>query len=253
MNKNLGKGSDLLTHLINPRWIFLLMIMGALLSFELFNYSTTEHALMDILGGMEFGSIHWSTLLAIAFCAIDFAGIARLFTPEIGLAEPKEVWYLFIAWLVGATANAILTWWGVMMALTNHTIQSSAIIAPEIILKVVPIFVAVMVWVVRVLIVGTLSIAMDRMLHDENSAPMRQSGPSMMNQRPTAVGSLSTGQRSQPTSFARSAISQGRQSTDARADRQTPAVNERLEPTYHSLSMSSSGNRPGKEKGRLNL
>lgn len=142
MKKDFGK---VFTSLADPRWIFLLMIIGALLSFELFNYSTTEHALMDIMGGMEFGIIHWSTLLSIACYGIDFAGIARLFMPEMGRAELKEVWYLFVAWLIGATANAILTWWDVTMALTNHQVQSASVIAPEILLRVVPIFVAVMV------------------------------------------------------------------------------------------------------------
>jgi hypothetical protein len=79
--------------------IFALILMGALLAFEVFNYSTTDFALTDLLGvNLQFMGLRWATILSIAFCGIDFAGIARLFTPEKGRGEPAEVWYLFGAW-----------------------------------------------------------------------------------------------------------------------------------------------------------
>ena len=86
------------------------IIIGALLAFEVFNYSTTQFALNDVLGNLTFAGIGWATILALAFCGIDFAGIARLFTPERGGGEPKEVWYLFGAWIIAATMNAIPKW-----------------------------------------------------------------------------------------------------------------------------------------------
>src|SRR5512134_2184796 len=82
---------------------FGLIIIAALIAFEIFNFSTTMYALSDLLGDLEFASIKWATILAIAFCGIDFAGIARLFTPEAGDKEPSEAWYLFGAWLLAAT------------------------------------------------------------------------------------------------------------------------------------------------------
>src|SRR6185295_3405001 len=87
------------------------IILSALLAFEVFNYSSTSFALQGILGNLAFGPLKWATILAIAFCGIDFAGIARIFTPEKGRDEPAEVWYLFAAWLLAATFNATLTWW----------------------------------------------------------------------------------------------------------------------------------------------
>ena len=77
-----------------------LMIVGALLAFEIFNFSTTQFALEDVLGDLKFAGFRWATILAIAFCGIDFAGIARIFTPQQGRDEPAEVWYLFGAWLL---------------------------------------------------------------------------------------------------------------------------------------------------------
>jgi len=71
--------------------LFGLLIVGALLAFELFNYSTTDFALTDLLGDLKFMGVSWATILSVAFCGIDFAGIARLFTPEQGRDEPMEV------------------------------------------------------------------------------------------------------------------------------------------------------------------
>ncbi|MGC1376435.1 MAG: hypothetical protein WA821_09435 [Anaerolineales bacterium] len=139
------------------------MIIGALLAFEIFNYSTTEFALKDVLGNLSFAGIGWATILSIAFCGIDFAGIARLFTPEQGRDEPAEVWYLFGAWILAAAMNATLTWWGVSVAIANHVSQGSAVLSNATIQSVVPVFVAIMVWVIRVLIIGTFSIAGERM------------------------------------------------------------------------------------------
>lgn len=138
------------------------MIIGALLAFELFNFSTTEFALNDVLGNLKFAGIKWATILSIAFCGIDFAGIARLFTPEQGADEPAEVWYLFGAWILAAAMNATLTWWGVSVAIASHTSQGAAVIGGDTIQKVVPVFVAVMVWVIRILIIGTFALAGER-------------------------------------------------------------------------------------------
>jgi hypothetical protein len=142
--------------------LFGLLIVVALLAFELFNYSTTDFALSDLLGKLKFLGVRWATILSIAFCGIDFAGIARLFTPEQGRDEPAEVWYLFGAWMLAATMNAMLTWWGVSIALLNHQSLGTPVVDSATLLKVVPIFVAVMVWLTRVLIIGTLSVAGDR-------------------------------------------------------------------------------------------
>src|SRR5512134_1984182 len=141
-----------------------LMIIGALLAFEIFNFSTTQFALLDVLGDLAFGGFRWATILAIAFCGIDFAGIARIFTPEQGADEPKEVYYLFGAWFLAAAFNAILTWWGVSVAIVSHNSASGgAVISATTMTKIVPIFVAAMILLVRVLLIGTFSLAGDRL------------------------------------------------------------------------------------------
>jgi hypothetical protein len=159
-----NRRNPLLTQVSGQRGlIFGLIIVIALLSFEIFNYGTTEYALADLVGELRFLGIPWATILAIAFCGIDFAGIARLFTPEAGVDEAREVWYLFGAWLLAATMNALLTWWGVSLAVLNHSTLGNIVIDQGTLLKVVPIFVAVMVWLIRVLIIGTFALAGDRL------------------------------------------------------------------------------------------
>jgi len=152
---------------------FGLMILGALLAFEVFNFSTTEFALNDVLGSLTFMGVRWATILSIAFCGIDFAGIARIFTPEQGRDEPVEVWYLFGAWILAAAMNATLTWWGVSVAITTHVSQGSAVIGSDTMRTVVPVFVAVMVWVIRILIIGTFSVAGERLFTQDANRPRR--------------------------------------------------------------------------------
>ncbi len=204
--------------------IFGAILVAALLAFEVFNFSTTAFALADVLGGLTFAGIRWSTILAIAFCGIDFAGIARIFTPQQGRDEPQEVWFLFGAWLLAAGFNATLTWWGVSVAIMNHTSEGTILVGQTMLIKVVPIFVAVMVWMIRVLIIGTFSLAGENLFSMADnrvaSRPAYQNSP-----RP-----LTQTTRIQPAS-----------SYPRPAPKPTP-INQPLprpEPTYHPIGMSA--------------
>ena len=148
------------------------MILFALFAFEVFNFSTTQFALRDVLGDLTFAGMQWASILAVAFCGIDFAGIARIFTPEQGRDEPAEVYYLFGAWILAAGFNASLTWWGVSVAIVSHSSAAAgAVVSSATLTKVVPIFVAVMVWLIRVLIIGTFSLAGDRLFTTATNRP----------------------------------------------------------------------------------
>lgn len=208
--------------------LFGMLILGALLAFEIFNYSTTDFALTDLLGNLRFMDLRWATILAIAFCAIDFAGIARLFTPERGSGEPREVWYLFGAWLLAATMNAMLTYWGVTIAILSHTSLGGSILSQETLIKVVPLFVAIMVWVIRVLIIGTFSVAGDRLFSQSDARPPVRQAP----------------RQSQPQPLAAPAVIPPQVAGFKQAPKADPAAANsnysRTEPTYHPVSMSSS-------------
>ncbi len=180
------------------------LLLVALFAFEIFNYSTTDFALTDLLGAnLKFMGIRWATILSIAFCAIDFAGIARIFTPEQGESEPVEVWYLFGAWVLAAAINATLTWWGVSVATHSHTALGSAILGRETLVKIVPVFVAVMVWTIRILLIGTFSVAGERIFTQAKTQPTRApysrlAQPSTQAARP-ALKTTSAPTRPEPT------------------------------------------------------
>ncbi|MEP6894172.1 MAG: hypothetical protein ABI986_01065 [Chloroflexota bacterium] len=147
------------------------IILSALLAFEVFNYSSTAFALHDILGDLSFGPMSWATILAVAFCGIDFAGIARIFTPEQGRDEPAEVWYLFAAWLLAAGFNATLTWWGVSVAILKHNAEGGILLGQQTMTNIVPVFVAGMVLLIRVLLINAFSVAGDRMFSQADERP----------------------------------------------------------------------------------
>ena len=148
-----------------------LILVGALAAFESFNFSTTEFALADMLGDLKFSGLRWATILAIAFCGIDFAGLARLFTPDHGrtAAYSMETWYLLGAWFLGATMNAMMTWWAVSLAMMSHEFGNE-ILSREQLLAYVPVFVAALVWLTRILIIGTFSVAGERLFAQAEAA-----------------------------------------------------------------------------------
>jgi hypothetical protein len=215
-----------------------LMIVGALMAFELFNFGTTEFALRDVLGDLVFAGLRWSMILAIAFCAMDFAGIARIFTPQQGSEEPAEVWYLFGAWLLAAAFNAVLTWWGVSVAIANRVGVGSSAVGNETLTTVVPVFVAVMVWLIRVLIIGTFSIAGDRLFSTAASHSVSQR-------------SSSSGSARSPVGQAvpmRAASSRSMPSYRKAPKPSTASIYDGVEPTYHSVTLEATAPDSGRER-----
>lgn len=197
----------------NQRAMFIgLILFVALLAFELFNFDTTQFAMTDLLGDVRFVGIRWATILAIAFCAIDFAGLFRLFTPT-GSSNNREVWYLMGAWLIGASMNAVMTWWAVSLTLLNHELGNE-VLSREQLLRYVPIFVAVLVWLTRILFIGAFSMTGGQLRDGRRSAPAparsgskqsvpartasRSAAPSRMKAAPPPAQSRPRPQPSQP-------------------------------------------------------
>ncbi len=169
------------------------IMLVSLLAFEIFNFDTTRYALKSFLGEVTFVGITWAAILAVAFCAIDFAGLVRIFTPQRGADEPKETWYLMGAWFLGATMNAVMTWWAVSLTLLNHEFGNE-VLGREQLLKIVPVFVALLVWLTRILFIGALGVAGEQLLdahrnsrrHELAETPFAQ--PARALTRPAASG-----------------------------------------------------------------
>ena len=210
---------------IKRGFIFGGIILSALLAFEVFNYSSTSFALHDILGDLSFGPFQRATILAFAFCGIDFAGIARIFTPEKGRDEPAEVWYLFAAWFLAAAFNATLTWWGVSVAILKHNAEGGVLLGQENMTKLVPIFVAAMVLLIRVLLINTFSIAGDRIFSMAEEHPAQYA----QNQNKPAYRPANETNRI-PNPYPRPAP------RPTPVNISQPAYNE---PTYHPIGMAA--------------
>lgn len=225
--------------------IFGAILFAALLAFEAFNYSTTEFSLRDVFGSNS--GLRWSVLLAIAFCGIDFAGLARMFTPHAERDGSAEGWYLFGAWLLAGAMNAILTWWGVSVAIATHTPVGSAIISSQAMGRGVPVFVALMVWMIRILIIGTFAIAGERLFSMQDRRVNRrpqpvQQQPAYSMSRPGASASRprpATPMPSIPLASARALMEAQGHSSPSTRERQ-PASVTRPEPTYHPVGMAAS-------------
>lgn len=167
-------------------WIVGAIMVLALLAFELFNYTTTDFALTDLLGEMRFMGLRWAAILSIAFCGMDFAGLARLFMPERGSAPRPEAWYLMAAWFLAAGMNALLTWWGVSLALLNHAGLGNEVLSRDALLGVVPVFVAALVVLIRVLIIGAFTMTGERLFtaKETDRPPLTAAPPAATAARP---------------------------------------------------------------------
>lgn len=193
MQFSIDRGRDLLS-----RKIVVAAILGvALLAFEIFNFDTTQFALTNLLGEISFAGILWATILAIAFCAIDFAGLVRLFTPQRNAEEPRAVWFLTGAWFLGTIANSILTWWAVSLTLLSHEFGNE-VLSRETLLRYVPIFVAMLVWLTRILFIGAFSVAGEKALDASREASPGLPVAVTQRELPTAVQAGSTANARQP-------------------------------------------------------
>lgn len=223
------------------------ILVCALLAFEVFNYGTTSFALRDVLGDLKFGGVYWSSILAFAFCSIDFAGIARIFTPEQGRDEPAEVYYLFGAWLLAAAFNAMLTWWGVSVAIQNHNAQGGVLLGQATMTRIVPIFVASMVWLVRVLLIGTFSVAGERLF---TLADIYNRNASYRNENAFTAPQPRTSQPA-PRQQVNPPASNYPRPVPKPRPASVPAYGaNRPEPTYHPVGMSAMSNNENNSSAR---
>jgi hypothetical protein len=210
------------------RFLLGVILILALIAFEAFNFDTTRYALENLLGDVRFVGFAWATILAVAFCAIDFAGLGRLLTPERGRDEPKEIWYLTGAWLLGATMNAVMTWWAVSTVLLSHDLGNE-VLSREQLLHIVPVFVAVLVWLTRILFIGAVTMAGERLLHGDakgDSVPLNTSAPLGVNRQPAYAPQRSAAPARRPVAPVELGATRpsqaGRQQTTTRASRRPP-------------------------------
>jgi hypothetical protein len=133
------------------------LLLGAFFAFELFNYSTTKYALTDILGAAALFGLRWDTLLSLLFCTIDLGAFVRFVRPERPGEDPSAVHYLFAGWLLAAAFNAVLTWWGVSLAMVASNPQLGLI-------TWISVFISACVFLVRLFLMATLVVGGERVV-----------------------------------------------------------------------------------------
>lgn len=88
------------------------ILLSALVAFEIFNFGTTRNVLTSMLGVEKFVGLGIAVWLAIALCSMDIGGLARMFTEEKSFnKESSGVQVMFVAWIGAALINAALTYW----------------------------------------------------------------------------------------------------------------------------------------------
>ena len=137
--------------------VILSLLVFVFISVEIFSFSISYYALNDLLGEMDFWGIRWATVLAIAFCGIGLAGFALNLPPQPAGKKSRREGYLFGVWMAGATLNTILTWWGLSIVMANQPTGNARMIEPEVLANFIPVFMAVLAGLVRILISGTLA------------------------------------------------------------------------------------------------
>ena len=60
--------------------------------------------------------------------------------------------------------NAVMTWYAVSLAITARNV-GTAIVTRDTVIQYAPLFVALLVWLTRILFIGSISVTADRALH----------------------------------------------------------------------------------------
>jgi hypothetical protein len=222
--------------------LYIIVFGLALVAFEAFNYSTTDFALSDLLGELRFLGFRWATLLSIAFCGIDFAGIALLLAPQTSKDETRSAWFMFGAWILAATMNAILTWWGVVLAVQSHPVVSAGVVDEGFVTRTIPVFIALMVWVIRIMIVGSLSKKTDWTSGESVQSGSPGTSRREMRQAQSRAAHPVQNQRSVPAGMNSAAIHQAQ--NIKRGYRPEPTyIPMQDEAVFHTLKSSGTGQR----------
>lgn len=217
--------------------LYMIVFVLALIAFEAFNYSTTDFALSDLLGDLRFVGIRWATLLSISFCGIDFAGIALLLAPHNNEGETRSEWFMFGAWILAATMNALLTWWGVVLAIQSHLVISAGVVDEGFVTSTMPVFIALMVWVIRILVVGSLSKKSNRLVRESRKSNVPGGSRREFRQAQSRAAHPSQNSRTVPAGF--SSTSAGLSQNTKRGNRPEPTyIPMQDEAAFHALKSS---------------
>jgi len=143
------------------------------------------------------------------------------------------------------------------MAISNHSIQSAAIVDASKIMQVVPLFIAILVWIIRVLVIGTIGSMGEQMLWGQQPSVANRSSSLRSSRQPVSAARQAQPQRNSSTTRFSAPMAQERGSSQDEPMRISAATahppvsaamprenavhrpNRRFqssEPTYHQLN-----------------
>ena len=148
------------------------IITLAVIGFELFNFDTTRFALAAVMRGHTFAGLGWATVLALAFCSLDLAGLVRVFTLEPAAKQTSlELWLMTAAWLLGATLNAAMTWYAMALLIAPLGADiGAALFSHAQMLHAAPLLIATLVWLTRILLISSVTLTLERFMQNQAAA-----------------------------------------------------------------------------------
>jgi hypothetical protein len=132
--------------------------------------------------------------------------------------------------------NAAMTWWAVASALSDHALPGNALVSPGQVIQIVPVFVAVLVWLTRVMLIGSLSTAGDRL---RAAAPARNYRPAPKPSKSARPAFEPRASSSALTSQAASSPSSGSRASTVRS--YTPPTRSVAPSRYEGIGSGSHG------------
>ncbi|MCC6985510.1 MAG: hypothetical protein IT309_03700, partial [Anaerolineales bacterium] len=135
----------------------------------------------------------------------------------------------------------VLTWWGVSVAIQNHNTLGGSLVGQATMIKIVPIVVACMVWLIRVLLIGTFSVAGERLftladIYDRNSSYRNAPASSYPAAHPRTLQPVQRQEANPP------AVNYPRPVPKPRPAPMPSYGANRPEPTYHPVGMAAMSN-----------
>lgn len=148
------------------------IITLAVIGFERFNFDTTRFALTAIMRGRTFAGLSWATVLALAFCSLDLAGLVRVFTLAPAAKQTSlELWLMTAAWLLGATLNAAMTWYAMALLIAPLGADiGAALFSHAQMLHAAPLLIATLVWLTRILLISSVTLTLERFMQGQAAA-----------------------------------------------------------------------------------
>jgi hypothetical protein len=123
------------------------------------------------------------------------------------------------AWLLGATMNAVMTWWAVSLTLLNHDFGNE-VLSRQQLLQSAPIFVAVLVWLTRILFIGAFTVAGEHLFDFSEVSEGSQAG----RERPLGQPKRAIPQPKRAAQPQRAAVQAARRTQRSRPAPQTDAA-----------------------------